>query len=423
MTRRGEVLTTRGRAFVAAGLVLVLAGFGLGFADVARVGVLVLVLPSVCLALARRRPGGIQIERVTDPVRVSAGDLVTVTLTVTNTGTRATSLMLAQERLAAACGDPPRFLLGRLASGERRAVRYAVRPRLRGRFRLGPLSVQLRDPFGMTRRFEELGGSAELLVLPRVHPLDASRPRGTGIGTEGEIPYMVALHGEDDQSVREYRDGDDLRRIHWPATARMGELMVRQEDRPARRRAVVLLDARAEAHGGEGLDSSFEWAVAAAASMGVHLSRLGYAVHLVSSETVREGRAELATDTDAMLSALAGAQTGPASSFTEVVRAAHGLIGGGGLVVAILTAQDDVVLRRVAQLRQPGSNALAFVLDSASFSGRRIGAHEPLLAAMDLMRGAGWTATAVKAGTSVASAWSASAAAAGTQARAPRVLA
>ena len=47
----------------------------------------------------------------------------------------------------------------------------------------------------------------------------AGRPPGSGVGAEGAIPHMVALHGEDDVSIREYRDGDDLRRIHWPATA------------------------------------------------------------------------------------------------------------------------------------------------------------------------------------------------------------
>ena len=409
MSQRGEVLTTRGRAFAGAGLALLLAGFGLGFADITRVGVLLLVLPTVSLALARRRPTDILVDRVTDPPRATADDLVTVSLTVTNTGTRGTALMLAEERLGAALGDPPRFLLGRLAAGGRRAVRYAVRPRLRGRFRLGPLSVQLRDPFGMTQRFVELGGSAELLVLPHVHPLDADRPLGTGIGAEGEIPHMVALHGEDDQSVREHRDGDDLRRIHWPATARMGKLMVRQEDRPARRRAVVLLDSRVEGHEGVGVGSSFEWAVAAAASIGVHLSGLGYAVHLVSSETVREGRADLATDSDTMLAALAVAETGPSSSFAEVVRAAHGLIGGGGLVVAILTDHDEAVLRRVSQLRQPGSSALAFLLDTASFGDPASRLHGPVDAATDLMQGAGWTATVVDAHTGVAQAWAAAA--------------
>ena len=89
-------------------------------------------------------------------------------------------------------------------------------------------------------------------MLPRIEPLVGGRPPGNGVGAEGEIPFMVALHGEDDQSIREYRDGDDLRRIHWPATARTGDLMVRQEDRPARRRAMILLDPRAGAHQGHG---------------------------------------------------------------------------------------------------------------------------------------------------------------------------
>ena len=69
-------------------------------------------------------------------------------------------------------------------------------------------------------------------MLPRVEPLGGGHPRGDGVGAEGAIPHMVALHGEDDVAIRTYRDGDDLRRIHWPATAHRGELMVRQEDRP-----------------------------------------------------------------------------------------------------------------------------------------------------------------------------------------------
>ena len=89
-------------------------------------------------------------------------------------------------------------------------------------------------------------------MLPRIIPLGSGRPPGSGIGAEGAIPHMVALHGEDDVSIRAYRDGDDLRRIHWPATAKTGDLMVRQEDRPARRRAVVVLDSRASGHRGTG---------------------------------------------------------------------------------------------------------------------------------------------------------------------------
>jgi len=53
-------------------------------------------------------------------------------------------------------------------------------------------------------------------------------------------------------SVREHRHGDDLRKVHWRATARSGELMVRLEERPWRAQATLLLDTRTRAHLGTG---------------------------------------------------------------------------------------------------------------------------------------------------------------------------
>ena len=72
---------------------------------------------------------------------------------------------------------------------------------------------------------------------------------------------------------RAYRDGDELRRVHWRSTARYGELMVRREEQRWRNRAVLFLDTRLGGHGGRGPASSFEYAVSAAASIGVHLAR------------------------------------------------------------------------------------------------------------------------------------------------------
>ncbi len=417
MGRFGEVLTTRGRAFCSAGLTLVVCGYVLGFRDLTRVGVLLLALPLLAALLSRRRPPGIVVTRDSDPAQVSAGDPTVVTTTVANGGRRSTPLMLAEEHLDYALGERPRVLLGSLGAGDRRALTYAVRPPLRGRHTLGPLTVQLRDPFGLTQRFVEVGAPTELLVLPRVHALGGSRPPGTGVGAEGEIPFMVALHGEDDQSIREYRDGDDLRRIHWPATARTGELMVRQEDRPARRRAVVLLDPRADAHGGTGANSSFEWAVSAAASTLVHLSGLGYAVHLLTPETVHDGPDEVPIEPAAALSVLAVTEPDRGLALARLTRSGLGLLSGGGLLVAVLAAADETALRSVATLRHPGATALAMVLDVGSFSGHGstpgqgpatgVGRGAATAArAVDLLQGAGWRATAVTAADSVADAWS-----------------
>ena len=392
MRRLGEVLTTRGRAFCSAGLTLVVCGYVLGFRDLTRVGVLLLALPLIAALLSRRRPPGIVVTRACDPAQVSAGDPTVVTTTVANVGRRSTPLMLAEEHLDYALGERPRVLLGSLSAGDRRALTYAVRPPLRGRHPLGPLTVQLRDPFGLAHRFVEIGEPTELLVLPRVHALGGSRPPGTGVGAEGEIPFMVALHGEDDQSIREYRDGDDLRRIHW-------------------------LDPRADAHAGTGASSSFEWAVSAAASTLVHLSGLGYAVHLLTPETVQEGPDEVPIEPAAALSVLAVTEPDKGLALARLTRSGLGLLSGGGLLVAVLAAHDETALRSVATLRHPGATALAMVLDVGSFSGHgptpgqalAAGAARgavPAARAADLLRGAGWRATAVTAADSVADAWS-----------------
>ena len=143
------------------------------------------------------------------------------------------------------------------------------------------------------------------------------------MGSEGEL-HLIALHGEDDVTIREYRDGDDLRRIHWPATARTGDLMVRQEDRPAQRRAVVLLDP-VDAHGGSGATGSFEWAVSACASIAAHLCESGYAVHLVCPETVDSGRVADTLQIDEILDVLAILLLRPKSTDDLLLRAAQGL--------------------------------------------------------------------------------------------------
>ncbi|HWI34004.1 MAG TPA: DUF58 domain-containing protein [Lapillicoccus sp.] len=427
MARLRDVLTGRGRAFVASGATLAAAGWGLGFPDISRVGVLLLVLPLVTGLIARRQRAVLRVERHTSPPRVSVDERAIVTVVMSNVGTRRTPLLLAEERLNLALGDRPRFLLGQLAPGEVRQVEYAVRSHLRGRHPLGPLSVVLRDPFGLTNRFAEVGATGNIVVLPRIFPLTGGRPPGNGVGAEGEIPFMVALHGEDDQSIREYRDGDDLRRIHWPATARTGDLMVRQEDRPARRRAMILLDPRASAHQGHGASSSFEWAVSAAASIVTHLAGLGYATHLVCSETVHDGQAAMTTDADHALDVLAEVETGPDVELTELVRAAHPVTASGGLVVAILADQDEEALRQVASLRQPGGSGLAVVLDTPTFAeGARGGSHivrsardsgsaagsprAPSLAATayaEVLHTAGWSVTVAGQGDPVPAVWSA----------------
>lgn len=408
MRRLRDVLTTRGRSFVAAGATLALSGMVLGFSDLTRCGVLLVSLPVVSGLLMRRHSLRLALERSPKPSRVAIDEPAIVTVGIENRAPAKTPLLMAEEQLDYALGDRPRFVVPPLRAGERCSVTYTVRSHIRGRHRLGPLGVRLRDPFGLTSRVGAVSGSGELIVLPRIEPLGSGRPPGNGIGAEGAIPHMVALHGEDDVSVREYRDGDDLRRIHWPATARTGDLMVRQEDRPARRRAVILLDSRASAHRGSGSASSFEWAVTAAASISAHLIQQRYAVHLATAETVEDSQVAAPLEYEQMIDVLAVAQTGRDQDLSEVLHSAHPVTGGGGLVVAILAGLTGDQARQVAALRQPGGVGLAMILDTDTFNGGRgprDDVSEITHAAAEVLHNAGWSALGVAAGRSVAAVW------------------
>lgn len=398
------MLTSRGQTFLWVGVIAVLGGVVLGYRDVTRLGLLLATLPLLALLLARRRPPAIRVGRRVTPARLSPDQRGEVEVQFVNVDRRRTPMFLAEEQFDYALGDRPRFLLPRMSYGEQRRLRYPVRSRHRGAYLLGPVTLRQRDPFGLTHVAMNLPSTTEVLVLPRLFELGSRRLRGQGRGTEGELPQMVALHGEDDVSIRQYRDGDELRRVHWPATAHRGELMVRQEDRPTRRRAVLLLDSRAAAHPGTGYHASYEWAVSALASVARHLAADGFAVHLLTDVTVRDGSAERPLDLDEALSVLARARLEPTDSLEILSSAAHAFTSGGVLVVAAVVAYDEEELQGLAGIREPGSAAYAFVLDRGEFESSDHRFPRADRAGLALAE-AGWQTTTVTRATAIAEAW------------------
>ena len=192
------------------------------------------------------------------------------------------------------------------------------------------------------------------MVTPRVHALPGLPWRGDWGGRGDTRPRAVAASGEDDVATREYRHGDDLRRVHWRSTARRGELMVRREEQPWQSRASILLDRRTIAHQGEGAASSLEWAVTAAASVAHHLVRLGYVVRLVDGEVARPWTDPAGEGAGPILDSLAVVQAGGPSSLGEAMRVAR-QSQTGGLLVAIVGALDVETDDRADPAAPPGN--------------------------------------------------------------------
>ena len=146
-------------------------------------------------------------------------------------------------------------------------VRIEVRFRRRGRKALSPPRV---DPFGLATRVVTAPDAAELLVLPRIHPVTTPDGSGDGTGVAARRGRPSAAAEVDLDGLRPYREGVQASRIFWPALARSGELMERRLRADSDTRPLVVLDPRTPTS-----EDDLDAAVRAAASLTVHLAHHG----------------------------------------------------------------------------------------------------------------------------------------------------
>jgi uncharacterized protein (DUF58 family) len=155
----------------------------------------------------------------------------------------------------------------RLPAGKTLELPTTVTMDRRGRHELPRAVVATRFPFGLFVKRRELPPSAPVLVYPRVHPVGVPEDDAPHAGA-GEAPRRRARVGEF-FGLREFRDGDDLRRVHWPAYARLGRPFVREHEADGDREVVLYLA------GGRTGDAAFEADVERCASEAVALLREG----------------------------------------------------------------------------------------------------------------------------------------------------
>ena len=362
-------LTPRGRAFLAGGVALAVFGALVGQTTLLRLGVLVLVLPLVAALVLSRSRYELVLEREVAPRLVRAGEQAAVTLSLVNEGRTPLGTLLLEEEVPYALGSRPRFRLSGVRRGWRRALTYRVRSELRGRHVLGPLTMRVTDPFGLVEVGRAFRSTAPLVVVPRTVPLTAHGTPGPGTGGGVHRPLTFATGSAEDVTVREYRVGDDLRRVHWRSSARADQLMVRREEQPWQSRATVFLDDRTSSHRGHGAASSFETAVVVAASVATHLVDRGYDVRLVTASgerTLQRGRraGSASRDATALLEALAVVRTGSHPSM-----ATDWLDHPGETVVAVLGEGNDHDSPTLGRLQRYAGHAAAFVLDVRTWTG------------------------------------------------------
>jgi uncharacterized protein (DUF58 family) len=400
-------LTTRGRSFLAAASAAGLSALILGEKDLLRVAILLAILPMLAAAYVGRSRYKLACSRSLQPHRVQVGASARVVLRLQNMSRLPTGTLLLEDRLPYALGSRPRLVLERLGAGQASSVAYTVRADVRGRYEVGPLVVRLTDPFGLCELTRSFPSVDKLTVIPQVLALPSVRLAGEYAGTGDSRARSVAVHGEDDAATREYRHGDDLRRVHWRSTARVGELMVRREEQPWESRATVVLDTRGYAHRGEGPTASFEWAVSAAASIATHLRNAGYKLRLVSNSGIDVDATEASGD-GALLDQLADVKLLPHAEVSTLVdRVRHR--ADGGLIIALFGMLSPAEAELLAGLRGSNATCIAFLIDSSTWVNLATAAREEAdqaqaAAALGLLR-SGWRVVGVEHGVKLPALW------------------
>lgn len=229
------------------------------------------ILSDICLR-------GIRITR-SAPKRIFANRPFLMELCATNSKKRLASYSLEIEDICQGHAVDKRCYFLKLPEGKSQHTSYRHTINRRGLYTFEGFTVATKFPFGLFLKARTEQSASEILVFPAVRsvalpPLLSQRVGDTltnKIGRQGEF-----------FGLREYRDGDDRRSIHWRSSARSERLMVREYEDESQRRITLLIDNALPQTRGEHEEQALEDAISLCASLAQAYLERGYALRLVA---------------------------------------------------------------------------------------------------------------------------------------------
>lgn len=328
--------TPIGWAVAGLGLALIVGGRVLGLIELYVLGALVIGLVALSVLRVRTRPLRLDVTRLVEPRRVPAGAPARVELRLHNTSARSTPVLRLQDAVSGTKGA--RLLVPPITPRGDAAAAYRLPTDKRGVVGVGPLRIEIVDPFGLAQARIIAAPRADLIVHPVVHPLRAlPQPDGTDPAAGTDLSAPLSVSGDEFHALRPYVNGDDLRRIHWPSSARHDQLLVRQDERPRQGRVTVLLDVRTPRCTEDSLDitASVAASVLHAAQQRRELTRL------VTTSGVDTGFGAGPVHADTILRALALVGPGRPGSLLESIDATLADAGRSSVVISTSGLSDN----------------------------------------------------------------------------------
>jgi len=220
---------------------------------------------------------------------------------------------------------------------------------------------------------------ASVVVRPRLATLNGLFSDAGAAAGDGRRVLLRRAAGFDFHSVREYEQGESLRRVHWPTSARRGQLMVKELEDTPNDGVVVVLDCDARCQAGEAHDSSFDAAVRAAGSLVQAYATRGRHATLVSTgrEQIVVPVRSAAGDLDGVLTALAAAEANSRHGLARFLAGDHPWSSSGEIVV-VTSTDDPAAFAQLLSLSARRSVSVVWI-DAPSFASRRTRAEPGLL--------------------------------------------
>ncbi|HDN81032.1 MAG TPA: DUF58 domain-containing protein [Chloroflexi bacterium] len=334
---------------------------------------------------------GLEIEMIVPSIRTQVGQVMEEELVIRNTSPLPKFWLEVRDH-----STLPGHTAGRVISslGRRKERRWPVKTlcRKRGIFTLGPITVVSSDPLGLMRLARTFPISKQLLVYPATFPLPYFELR------TGELPGGEAVRRRTHYvttnvaGVRDYFPGDSFNRIHWPTTAHVGHLMVKEFELDPLSDIWLFLDVQESAQRGVPWSKSIleqwgpaliwsrtgtvkleptteEYGIAVAASLAKHLLAKRRAVGLVAQSrrryVIRPERGE--RQLVKILETLAMIKADGITPF-EYVLAADGLtLERNSTIVAITPSWSASWARVLHRIKARGLEVLAVLLAAETF--------------------------------------------------------
>jgi uncharacterized protein (DUF58 family) len=295
------------------------------------------------------------------------GDKIRVTYTLRNTSRVPKPWLEVHNPTTLPGGLPGRAI----PLGPRAERSWLVRVPLvrRGHFRIEPLQIRTGDPFGFFEASASVGQGVAVVVYPRIESIPLWRLPAAYIEGSNAAPERTLQTTPLATTVRPWAPGDSFNRIHWRATARHGEIQVKEFELEQTADAWIILDLERSIQTGRGDESTVEAAVRVAAAVADKAIRDNRAVGMTINghrTTIlpadRGSRQHLKIMQ--LLAAVDGDGTAP---LVETIVATAGRLRRGMTAILVTPSTDGTWIRPIASLRQRGIATVVVALDAPAF--------------------------------------------------------